>query len=169
MRSASRSASTNTGERLCRTPACRRAILRGRYCIPCQLTQRRERRQRRAEKRKRLARGARLKAAWSRIRQRVLVGHCGVEDCARLLRRPEDARVDHIVPRALAMPQTVDHPDNLLELCVSCHGRKARAEIRLHRGDLLGFWTELLRLGWPMGRVRRALELNGYSVDFATG
>lgn len=75
--------------------------------------------------------------------------------------------MDHIVPRALADLDKAEHRDNLLEICTRCHGRKARAENRLHRGDVLGFWQELQRQGWPMAKVRRALEMNGYGTGFA--
>lgn len=65
--------------------------------------------------------------------------------------------------------KTYDAEDerNLLAVCSSgsnCHGKKRRAEIKLERGDVLGFLSELNRLKYPMDRVKEALRLYGLAT-----
>ena len=47
-------------------------------------------------------------------------------------------------------------------LCPSCHGKKRKAEDRLcNRTNIVGYLQEMNRIGFPMGRVEKALEAYG--------
>jgi len=48
--------------------------------------------------------------------------------------------------------------ENLVALCTSCHGKKTYAETLLLKGDMIGFKSELNRLGYPENAVRSAFK-----------
>jgi hypothetical protein len=51
---------------------------------------------------------------------------------------------------------------NLVALCSRCHPKKRRAEDRLcNRTNIVGWLQELNRIGFPMGKVRKAMEFYG--------
>ncbi len=51
---------------------------------------------------------------------------------------------------------------NLLTLCSGCHPKKRRAEDRLcNRTNIIGYLQEMNRIGFPMERVKKAMEFYG--------
>lgn len=58
--------------------------------------------------------------------------------------------VDHIIPwRSFDSADKANDPANLASLCRSCHGKKARAEIRWLRGDVLDMWRYQVAVAEP--------------------
>ena len=58
--------------------------------------------------------------------------------------------VDHVIPwRTFATASAANRPENLVALCDSCHGRKARAEIKWFRGDVLEMWSYQVSVAQP--------------------
>ncbi len=46
-----------------------------------------------------------------------------------------------------------------MTLCARCHPKKRRAEDKLcNRTNIVGWLQELNRIGFPMGKVRKAME-----------
>ena len=54
-----------------------------------------------------------------------------------------------------------ENPANLWSACRKCHGRKRRAEVKLERGDTMGYLAEVNRIGFPLDRAKKALALYG--------
>lgn len=76
---------------------------------------------------------------------------CGIARSKAIL------HVDHIVPYILSKR---DDPENLLTLCVRCHGFKTdRLEPWLLSGRIGSFLIKLRQAGWPMTRIRSAFKL----------
>ena len=71
--------------------------------------------------------------------------------------------VDHVIPERLMVKWGLfaHAMENLLTLCMSCHGKKTYAETLLLRGDMIGFKSELNRLGYPENAVRMAFKFAG--------
>jgi 5-methylcytosine-specific restriction endonuclease McrA len=58
--------------------------------------------------------------------------------------------VDHVIPwRTFTSADEANRPENLVALCDTCHGRKARAEIRYLRGDVLDMWSFQVAVAQP--------------------
>jgi 5-methylcytosine-specific restriction endonuclease McrA len=58
--------------------------------------------------------------------------------------------VDHIIPwRTFEGAAEANRPENLVALCDSCHGRKARAELKWLRGDVLEMWSFQVAVAQP--------------------
>lgn len=58
--------------------------------------------------------------------------------------------VDHIIPwRTFATAAEANRPENLVALCDTCHGRKARAELKWLRGDVLEMWDYQTSVAQP--------------------
>lgn len=109
------------------------------------------------------------RAQWTRERNRARREICEV--CLRPTAFPDlnewgepitrnEAKVDHIVSERLirlmklGKPHT---PQNLISLCQECHSKKTAIEWMLDSGNLLGFVSELKRLGWNLCRVKIAV------------
>ena len=84
-------------------------------------------------------------------------GHCLVCVKVRLTKKNPGHR-DHLIPRRFCeqMGWNPEDPRNILNVCCSCHAQKKSAENLLFgRGLVLGFLTELNRIGWPADRARQ--------------
>lgn len=67
--------------------------------------------------------------------------------------------VDHIIPFRMGGTNALV---NLLTVCrAPCHTRKTALEIKLLRGDRIGFDQGLRQQGWPMDKVQAAFTLWG--------
>jgi hypothetical protein len=75
---------------------------------------------------------------------------------------------DHIVAARFVEWHKLGDPDakvNLVTLCARCHPKKRRAEDRLcNRTNIVGWLQELNRIGFPMGKVKRAMEFYGLKL-----
>jgi 5-methylcytosine-specific restriction endonuclease McrA len=71
--------------------------------------------------------------------------------------------VDHIVPYRLMVQWNLEANAlvNLLTTCDTCHARKTNTEVRLLKGDVVGFKRELFRVNYPEDRVRAAFAFAG--------
>jgi hypothetical protein len=81
------------------------------------------------------------------------------------LRRFGLTAVDHCIAARFIEQHNLGDPNaavNLVTLCASCHPKKRRAENRLcNRTNIIGWLQELNRIGFPMGRVRKAMDFYG--------
>ncbi len=84
---------------------------------------------------------------------------CGV--CRLLPKARRKHCVDHTIPFRLMKLWGFDpnHPDNLLTMCDSCHGKKQAPEDSLLRGDVLDFIRGLVAMNYPIERIRTACAL----------
>lgn len=58
--------------------------------------------------------------------------------------------VDHIIPwRSFDSADEANQRSNLVALCRSCHGKKARAERLWLKGDVLDMWTYQIAVAEP--------------------
>lgn len=73
--------------------------------------------------------------------------------------------VDHVIAARFIEQHQLGDPNasvNLVTLCAQCHPKKRKAENRLcNRTNILGWLQELNRIGFPMGRVVKALRAYG--------
>lgn len=88
---------------------------------------------------------------------------CGISQKEQFMRHRTTLAGDHIVPARLSSNYGNPHdPDNQMNLCSTCHGRKTSAERLLFgSGGMLGFLSELRKWNWPMQRVALALKIYG--------
>jgi hypothetical protein len=81
-----------------------------------------------------------------RARDGRLCRWCGKTEAANGQR----LSVDHIIPwRSFASATEANDPANLASLCRSCHAKKARAENRWLRGDVLDMWRYQVAVSQP--------------------
>ena len=121
-------------------------------CPSCYREKLRQRKQRR--KRKRFCPGGSSYRgkAWAE-RSKALRDFCAICGATKSL------ILDHIVRYRLAKRWgDPNATENLICLCRICHGKKGAVEYRLERGDLVGFLSELNRIGIPRQRVVTALK-----------
>ncbi len=69
---------------------------------------------------------------------------------------------DHVIAARFITQHQLGDPNaavNLVALCASCHPKKRRAEDRLcNRTNIVGWLQEFNRIGFPMEKVRKAME-----------
>lgn len=86
-------------------------------------------------------------------------GKCEV--CRTRLTKKLPGHRDHLLPRRFCeqMGWNPEDERNILSCCRQCHGAKKSAENLLFgRGLILGFLTELNRIGWPAERAKQMLR-----------
>lgn len=86
-------------------------------------------------------------------------GKC--EICGAHLTKKIPGHRDHLIPRRFCeqMGWNPEDPRNILNACRSDHAKKKSAENLLFgRGGVLGFLTELNRIGWPAERAKQMLR-----------
>jgi len=146
--------------------------LKTRYCKVCSDVRDRKKDEADKLRNKRTVKRPKIKG-WKEKRAVVAQERfCGA--CACELPEGKSPAVDHIVPAAIVDELNRLNPEkkydaederNLLPVCSKCHGKKRRSEIRLEKGDVLGYTQEVNRLGYPMDRVKAALRLYGLMKD----
>lgn len=68
-------------------------------------------------------------SAWQRVRQAVIARDGATcRSCGRVLFRPGDCQVDHIVPKPQHEAAEATPLEGLQLLCLSCHAAKGRQE-----------------------------------------
>lgn len=88
-------------------------------------------------------------------------GNCEIPGCGARLTKKIPGHRDHLIPRRFCVVMGFDPEDrrNILNACPSCHARKKSAENLLFgRGLIIGFLTELNRIGWPAERAKQMLR-----------
>jgi len=157
----------------CRTKRCPNPRAWGRSrCYSCLRLRYYSQRQKRRSRRKRPGSAPSRGAGWQRARKAV-----SGQPCAMCGSKSESPRltasglrvfahpVDHIIPARLIHHHQLGDPHarvNLLTLCSGCHAKKRKAEDRLcNRTNIVGWLQELNRIGFPMGRVKRAMAFYG--------
>lgn len=86
-------------------------------------------------------------------------GKCEV--CSAKLTKKVPGHRDHLIPRRFCIVMSFNPEDsrNILNACRNCHAKKKSAENLLFgRGLILGFLTELNRIGWPAERAKQMLR-----------
>src|SRR6266571_3504721 len=86
-------------------------------------------------------------------------GKCEV--CGVRLTKKKPGHRDHLVARRWCevIGCNPEDPRNILACCATCHGQKKSAENLLFaRGGVLGWLTELNRIGWPAERAKQMLR-----------
>ena len=154
----------------CHTKRCRNKRAWGQSrCYSCLRQRYSLRKEKRRSKRKRPGSAPSRGAGWQRARKAVSGQPCAICGTTHGRLRRKGLRsvfhVDHILAARLIQHHKLGDPHarvNLLTLCSRCHAKKRRAEDRLcNRTNIVGWLQELNRIGFPMERVRRAMEFYG--------
>jgi 5-methylcytosine-specific restriction endonuclease McrA len=85
---------------------------------------------------------------------------CGLPDS-----KQRRVSVDHIFPRRLLERWGLELNNlvNLASLCSICHGKKTALEIKLFKGDVVGFVLGLAGMNYPQDRILAAVHYAGFS------
>ncbi len=146
-----------------------RGTLSTRRCRTCTDANTRSKAEKRRKAKKRTVKRPKIKG-WDKKRRPGLEPECVA--CGVEFAKSGDAAVDHIVSAAIVAElnkkresgtqiHNAEAKENLASACRSCHGKKRRAEIRLERGDVVGFLSEIVRVGYPKERAEISLRLYG--------
>lgn len=162
--------------RRCRNKSCRQPFrpnprVSMTLCQACWQDRRKARAAKRAQSRRRRGAYENLGTDWHKRKPEQLkliradyCAVCAITLKASLKKYESEFVRDHVVPvRFLteAHCEEVSRPSNLMAICIFCHGRKRAAEEKLFRGNLIGYIQTLNGMGWPMERVRIALDSFG--------
>lgn len=163
-----------------------RGTLSTKRCRTCTDANARSKRERKKRANKRTVKRPKIQG-WETKRRPGLEPNCVA--CGVEFAKPGAAAVDHIVSAAIVdelnkgmgfgevrrsetdsaiepisrafRPYNPEATENLASACRSCHGMKRRAEIKLERGDVVGFLAEIVRIGYPKERTEISLRLYG--------
>ncbi|KKK82462.1 hypothetical protein LCGC14_2803150 [marine sediment metagenome] len=122
----------------------------------------------RKAKRKRPGSAPNRGAGWQRARKAVSGQPCAICGAKPSPSGSVAHASDHVIAARFLILNLLGDPNaavNLVTLCRKCHPLKRRAENRLcNRTNIVGWLQELNRIGFPMERVKRAMEFYGIKV-----
>ena len=151
--------------RRCRIRKCRRWFLSwgAARCPTCVRHFLSSRSLKRKERRKRPGSAPSRGVGWGKVRAAVSGGCCAI--CGAPTVKSVAHHCDHILPLRFVVEHKLGDPHaqvNIVLLCQKCHPKKRRAEDKLcNRTNIVGWLQELNRIGFPMERVKKAMEFYG--------